>query len=260
MTSSACVVIPVYNQVPNSLEVFNLTNSVRNVPGCDFYVVHPEGMSVEKYERLIPGARYLAVNKNYFLSNKTYSRLCLEPFFYEMFAAYEFMLLLQTDALIIKDCLDDWVKSGYDYIGAPLGVSISVSDPTILDGLIPPCSGYRRSLPVGSVGNGGFSLRRTRALLEAINRFSTVSERFRRYELPEDIYFSFVAVGSDMLKSPCETIAAKFSIEMNLGAYLSHTTEVPFGCHAWHRHDSGSWLNLFRAVGLDVGPVEALYG
>jgi hypothetical protein len=258
MSQLLCVVIPVYNDPPTLLEVFNIRHSMRWLQSVEVMVVHPEGLNLGAYQVLIPGARFLAIDKSYFVSAKSYSRLCLEPFFYKLFIEYEYMLLLQTDALLLRGDLSRWIGSGFDYVGAPLGVSISVAEPALLDGLIPACSGYRRSLPVGTVGNGGFSLRRPRVLLECLLNYSKMAQAFKSGQLPEDIFFSFLAIGSDLLAVPCESVAATFAVEMNAEVYLTHTGEIPMGCHAWHKYDPSFWIEKFRTLGMDVSSLAGI--
>ena len=56
----------------------------------------------------------------YFASREAYSQLCLSEKLYNYFAStHEFMLILQTAAIIFRDELDFSCCQPWDYIGAP---------------------------------------------------------------------------------------------------------------------------------------------
>lgn len=112
----------------------------------------------------------------------------------------EHALIFQTDTLLFKDNVDDYLE--YDYIGAPWCIKF-----------------YGLTL-----GNGGFSLRNTKIMLEI-----TTNHPYRLFlsgRENEDIYFSFF-VSQLKYKIPSFDIAKKFSVET---IYY----EEPTGMHKPH--------------------------
>ena len=112
----------------------------------------------------------------------------------------EHALVFQMDTLLFKDNVDDYLE--YDYIGAPWCIKFH--------GL--------------TLGNGGFSLRNTKIMLEITANYPY--SLFASGRENEDIYFSFIAL---QLKCniPSFDIAKKFSVET---IYY----EEPTGMHKPH--------------------------
>jgi hypothetical protein len=86
---------------------------------------------------------------------KGYNNLLLSRCFYQAFDEYEYMLIVQTDALVLSNALEEWCAKQYSYVGAPW-----------FDGYTTPT----RPLRLSNVGNGGFSLRRIPDFLKVLSR------------------------------------------------------------------------------------------
>jgi hypothetical protein len=133
------------------------------------------------------------------LNRGTYSALLKMPQLWENFLNWEHALIYQTDALLIRK-IDD-IYFNYDYIGSPWTQSNQCA---------PYCG-----------GNGGFSLRRIKAMIEKCERFrNTVFEQIHRGN--EDIFFcSF----KDYKYPPINSALHKsFAVER-----VKHPQ--PVGCH-----------------------------
>jgi hypothetical protein len=250
MAHKCAVLIPIYRERPTDLELFNLSVSLVHLSGFPIYFVCPEGLDVVEYEQFYADKEFVRFDRGYFLSNKTYSRLCLSEDFYERFSAHDKILILQTDAIVLNDSLIEWSRRNFDYIGAPLGVPIRVNDPSIVNEILPYCSGYCRGLPVGSVGNGGLSLRDVRNTLEILRRHRKTVARFVEASLPEDIFYTYAGMCRYDYKIPRECVASLFAVEMNGPAYIDHNKALPFGVHGWDKHDRAYWLKLFDKLGF----------
>jgi hypothetical protein len=49
----------------------------------------------------------------------TYSQLLMSKEFYELFIEYDYIIIYQLDCFVFKDSLENWLYTGFDYIGAP---------------------------------------------------------------------------------------------------------------------------------------------
>jgi hypothetical protein len=203
----------------------------------------PEGLDPAPYLAIV-GARPIAFfDPAFFASRDAYNRLMVHEPLYRWLAHYEFHLVHQTDAFVIEDQLDYWVGKGYDYIGSPFWRD---DDP-------------QKNLGLTSVGNGGFSLRRTEPML----RILTDARSFPRnllVSVPQTTVHALRGVPRGRLNeerfwsnhalrnvAPVEE-GVKFAFEMGLqhlrGIYASVT---PFGCHHdWNidyvdLHRRGEW-------------------
>jgi hypothetical protein len=250
------VVVPVYKANLSKAERFSLVVTLGNLKGYPLWFLHPIGMDLSEYEDSFPFANYIKFDSNYFVSNKTYSALCLSEDLYKSFVDFEYILIAQTDAIVLRRDLDEWCKHGWAYIGAPIGVSIKTNCEEIWNEMLPQCSGYWSQLPVGSVGNGGLSLRNINATLNVLNVFSRTVDRFVRDLLPEDIFFSYCGLSEENFRVPPESMAARFALEMHGPAYIRFTGELPLGVHAWGLHDREFWAGVFYRIGLIRSPAE----
>lgn len=113
-------------------------------------------------------------------------------------------LIFQTDTLLLKDTVDDFLE--YDYVGAPW---------------------YKEWIEGVRVGNGGLSLRNTEKMLTICNnlRKSPVAN------MNEDIYFSYMCKELNF-KVPTLEDAKKFSVETiyypdPIGIHKPHLDKFP---------------------------------
>jgi Protein of unknown function (DUF5672) len=153
----------------------------------------------------IPNIGYL--NTGY--SNMTigqYNHLLKSSLFWKILLAMgcEHALVFQTDTLLLKDNLDDYLQ--YDYIGAPWATNTLFTNKKMEN----------------KVGNGGLSLRKTRTMIDIIEAMkSKISTNSPDYN--EDIYFSNNCYKMGYNISPFD-VAASFSVET-----LYHPS--PMGMH-----------------------------
>jgi hypothetical protein len=163
-----------------------------------------------------------------------YSRLLLSRELYERFGAYEYVLLHQLDALVLRDELADWCARGLDYVGAPWFPTADV------DFVNEP-----------AVGNGGFSLRRVDAFLEVLSVPGVEREAARwvkgksrsPFEKHEDLFWSFEAARyrpEFRIASVEEALGFAFEVEPRRAFELAGR-RLPFGAHAWARYDRAFW-------------------
>jgi hypothetical protein len=198
----------------------------------------------------------------YFTNTEGYNALLLSKKFYARFIKYNYFLIYQLDAYVFSDQLDYWCEQDYDYIGAPWLLLAQYPGEA-------PAFGNDYNL---MVGNGGFSLRKTKTFINAItpkiqffscihfiNSFfdSFVKKSKTNYffmilhicfcplrktiekiicrgqKTNEDVIWSEIMLKYG--KVPPPDIALKFAFD-SLPAYLYELNNagLPFGCHAWH--------------------------
>lgn len=159
----------------------------RNV---DWGLIIYHGIKNEEYVKSelkdIENIKYLNINEENIDSRKYNIILTGERFWKTIEEiGCEHALIFQMDAVLLKDDVDEYLE--YDYIGAPWSYN-------------------KNNISNNLVGNGGFSLRNTKRMLEIIRNhpYGYVESGNEN----EDIYFS-----SYVINKPSTNIAKKFSVE-----------------------------------------------
>lgn len=230
-------------------------------------LICPKNLNIQHYKKLVPEIEIDFINPKWQSNYRMFNRLKINPLLYKRYKEYKYILFYELDAWVFKDELAYWCNQGYDYIGAPWYDGYSTAN--------------EESAFVG-VGNGGFSLRKTKSHLKALYTFSyIVSPKmlfdnlinsnkltirkivsfifdltirnntfylFNKSQLNEDSYWCFIiAKKFNWFKIPGEEIASKFSTELNSKMlYFKNNKQLPFGCHAWEKYDSEFWSNYIN--------------
>ena len=155
---TCAVVVPIYQPLTSPAERLSLQQTLDTLTDRPVYVVGPHKLEpyfnqlrVEFHSRI----RYKTYADQFFMGVKGYNNLLLSRCFYQAFDEYEYMLIVQTDALVLSNALEEWCAKQYSYVGAPW-----------FDGYTTPT----RPLRLSNVGNGGFSLRRIPDFLKVLSR------------------------------------------------------------------------------------------
>jgi Protein of unknown function (DUF5672) len=237
--SSCAVVIPIYKQHFNTDEIFSVKKSLSHLAGHDVYWVAPASLDIRAYQHMFGIDRVERFDDHYFANIAGYNRLLVSTLFYERFLNYEYMLICQPDAVVLKPELHIWLNKSYDYIGAPWPKGYSFTIQTkhipIEEGVT--CTAF--------VGNGGLSLRRNRACISLIQEFDDVSDNWHTHGHAEDLFFAFVGTLSQNFLLPNIMTAANFSHDID-PRYLQKLTnhQLPFGVHAWEKYERSFWESL----------------
>lgn len=223
MKKEVIIVVPLYTSKLTLFDKISLEQLHRVLGKYPIAYVMPEKMRNVNLD--VHGGETVYFSDKYFVSVQSYSRLCLEPFFYEQFHDYEYMLIYQTDAFVFRNDLKKFCDMGYDYIGAPwpyLGVN-----------KLPIRPKYR-------VGNGGLSLRRIESALKVLKHKQQILRdcSFSKYLLDaEDFFWTYCAtLGIENFHLANEIIALSFSSEGFQNKWMCKRTmkTLPFGCHSWN--------------------------
>ncbi|MBT8530717.1 hypothetical protein G6708_07015 [Polynucleobacter paneuropaeus] len=231
------IVIPIYKKDFNEMELFSIAHSLKILSKYSAVFVHPYSLSLDYFKKNFSKVSFIGFPDSYFSSVAAYNQLCYNPDFYKSFLEIDKILLLQPDAIIIKDELEAWLSKDYDYIGSPECINCNY-------GLaeIPPFSELKFLAPIILNGlNGGLSLRNPSAFIEAISEYPNLTSIFKNYGggIGEDIFFSVLGRVSKKFKVPNEIIASKFSLTGDFSGWQRFNSgAVPMGFHRWYVNDA----------------------
>ena len=215
--SHKCViVIPIYKQ--NKLTPFEIYSlkTVQNILGNDFDIcfICSDLLDISLYYNLmIKNFKIIRFNDIFFKSQYGYSCLLETDSFYKAFMKYyDYMLIYQLDAIVLKNELDYWCDKNYDFIGAPH--------------YIPRYSNY-------IVGNGGLSLRKIKSFYQITNDKNI---NFKKYDklLLEDRWFTEICnLNKCPLKEAFLFANVQYSIyQLDICGYSDIVkNNIPFGVH-----------------------------
>lgn len=248
MLASVVVLVPIYLPQLGLLEQYALDKSLRLLQGRDVRLMAPASLPLDYYRARYPQLPVDIFASPAFESIPEYSRMLLSDAFYARYAAFEFMLILQTDAILLKDDLDFWCAQPFDYVGAPWHKPFELFVNT---GRFEGSDGrYVRA----TVGNGGLSLRRIPKCTALLREFAIEIGVFQHSGSSEDLFFAAMGALSNDFVLPNEVTASRFSME-GWPAYYQRINggHLPMGAHAWMKNDIDFW----RAV---LGDMPGLPG
>ena len=260
--AKVAVAVPIYRDLrsmpENDIKALNRISQV--LSERDIFLIHPPSIDIQEYKKFMePLVVYtICVPPVYFGNSDASNRMLTSAYFYNLFASYDFLLLHHTDAYVFADELDHWCSLGLDYIGAPW--LVGNNKPVF-------------PLRFEGVGNGGLSLRRIRSFrkitksrtalrlhyaLCKIRRFlegehypalrhylgiNLIVKSMKWRMDNEDVFWGVIAPKTfEWFKVAEPEQALKFSFEV-MPRKLSelNNNQLPFGCHAWEKHDPDFW-------------------
>jgi hypothetical protein len=239
MTHSAIVLVPVYRSTLPAIEQYSLDVSLAALAGRRVAFVAPEGLDRRYFAERYPQVAFETFEPLYFASIPGYNRLLLNPAFYQRFADHSHLLILQTDAVVLRDELDAWCASPYDYLGAPWpdGNELFVNLGRFQ-------GAYGKQVKV-HVGNGGLSLRRIDKTIALLREFSEATSVFHQTGSSEDLFFAFMGALSQDFVLPGEITASRFALELRPSYYFEvNGQRAPMGGHAWWKYEPAFWKAL----------------
>jgi len=231
------IVIPVYKKELSENEEFSLNQCIKILGDYDIIFACPKGLN-PRYQKSNIKAEEFATD--YFNNIQGYNRLMLESHFYERFLKYDYILLHQLDAFVFRDDLTSWCNKGYDYIGAPW-----IATNSVISKLLTPFNSksLKRRKPIFyKVGNGGFSLRKTKSFFEISKKLKDdiriqLTEKKDEIYAIEDVYWSLKVpmIFSDF-SIPNYKEALKFAMDRKPALSLKlNNNQLPFGCHGFDK-------------------------
>lgn len=245
MQNDIIIIIPIYKTKLDNFELFSLLVSFDKLKYREMRFIYPEGLNIDYYKINFKNSQFHSFASKYFENIAGYNNLLLSPDFYQEFNDFNYLLILQTDAIVLEDTLNDWLKMNIDYVGAPWpnGIELEIN--------IDNFKGSNSKITKSHVGNGGLSLRRINGCIELLQYFSEAREYFLISKSSEDIFFSLLGMLSTNFTIPNEIKASQFSMELNPNFYYSvNGNKCPLGAHAWWKYDINFWINIFDKSNL----------
>ena len=225
-----CIIIPVYKSFPMMEDIFSLKRLSQLAQGENIFWVAPDNLDLSAYKDY--HWKEERFQNKYFKNVDGYTKLLLSQEFYQRFIDYDYMLICQTDALLLQPVrkIYEFIELSYDYYGAPWPEG-TISYQYSFRGL--SLVKWFMKQKVCYVGNGGFSLRnieRTIALLKEKKKYTRI------WNSGEDQFFAYHGqcnqVGFRL--APLE-VAEKFALEQNARTKMMNGF-VPIGVHAWTKY------------------------
>lgn len=241
--NSVLVLIPMHQSTLKTHELFSLTYSLDKLQSRSSCFIIPKALDISWLHSQFPHTGFIRFDNQYFNSVEDYSRLLVSRHFYEMFLEYEFILILQTDAIIFRDELDHWCGMHFDYIGAPWfdGYEFSVN--------VDQFGGNKGRNVRMHVGNGGLSLRRVKKCVSLIKEFPNANSAFIQTGSNEDFFFGLLGGVSKDFILPNEITASLFSMEHRPDYYYDvNGNNLPMGAHGWDKIQKEFWLKHFPSL------------
>ena len=248
---SVALIVPIYKPKPSAMEEIGLRRLAEILGEYPRYWIAPEGLDTAEYGRYGQGET-LRFSPAYFQNGGSYSRLMMREDFYARFAAYEHVLVHQTDAFVLCDELETFCAMPFDYFGAPFpqGYNWPNFSPRGMSHVLnrfPALKPKRRVY----VGNGGFSLRRVDATRRLLRGDWLTS---RTYGGHEDLYFAtrVFTRWRDRFRVCDVDTAWRFAFDQEpREGYRILEGHLPMGCHAWQKFDPEFWRPLFANLGYE---------
>ncbi|MBD1153723.1 hypothetical protein IDG52_00785 [Pelagibacterales bacterium SAG-MED23] len=226
MNLKISIVCPLHNKKLSTNEIKNLTITSKTNPKINKYFVLPNNYKFKKHLKLkLPKFNQKFINKKHFQSIKNYNNLMLSTKIYKMFSKYDYMIINQSDAVIIKDLspIENIIEK-YDYIGAPWRNPFYLNYFELKNiKIIKHFFNLFKIHPL-FVGNGGLSIRKIKNFSKLFSELKLNLDK----NIPEDIVISYLGQKGKLL-IPKMNIAKKiFSetiLDKNLKVYGYHALE-----------------------------------
>lgn len=245
MVTSVVVLVPIYKPCLDSDEQFALDYSLGVLTGREVRFIAPTNLDDSYYRERYPKVGIDRFSSPCFESIQEYNRLLLSVDFYTKYSSFEFMLILQTDAIVFRDELEYWCSTPYDYVGAPWP---NVFELNLQTGRFE--GGFSKHVRT-HVGNGGLSLRRNGKCIQLLNEFPVEQELFLRAGSSEDLFFSVLGAVSCNFVMPNEVTASLFAMEGRPSFYFRiNGGRLPMGAHAWRISEPWFWAKHLNALTL----------
>ncbi len=226
------IAIPCYKKNLTNNEKIALEQCLSVLGNYDIYFVCPEGIQADFLSETI-GVKYYP--PDWFLDRMAYSDFMLTSDFYESFIDYEYVLIYQLDAFVFNDKLEHFCDLGYDYMGAswtPGLVTVSEEGSNVIH-----------------VGNGGFSLRRTRVFADwtKVHAQDIIRVKETTNLRNEDAIISYL---HGISIAPMD-VADEFAIE-DIRTKVDIDTDKIFGSHNIYFYDFSKAKEIYREYGYSL--------
>lgn len=244
------IVIPIYKDLLSNNEIISLSQCLTILKNHTIKFIGPRTLDTKKYQEICENHNInfdiKFFDDYYFSGINGYNKLMLSANFYKIFLNYKYLLIYQLDAYIFKDELLYWCSQNYDFIGAPNQPHKNERNElqflknytkilTVINKLL------KRNIKISNVGNGGFSLRKTRTFYLLLKILKIKVKQWG--DNNEDGFFKYWGnLLNPLFKLPSDEVALRFSIENNPEKSIKKLGGIlPFGCHAFEKFEPAIW-------------------
>ena len=216
--------VPVYKAIPSKTEAFSLLQ-LRALHVENVTLICPEDLDLGVYLDLWPDLKIARFAKQHFQSVQSYNDFVISPTLYEVFAnQFQWLLIYQLDAFLLKNEILEFCELGYDYYGAPWVAGFPQYH--FLFNRWPIRLNTKRFY----VGNGGLSLRKIDSTMDLLTRKAgDITKTF----FMEDAFFGYWGSIDPSFHACPPDIAAAFSFEAYPEHWLKITGSLPMGFHGF---------------------------
>lgn len=225
------VVIPIWQKVLDSNELNNIRITLINNYDIPQIFVVPQTLNIDKFSFINRKAKIIKFPDRYFTSVQTYSELLLSTTFYERFSEFKNIIIVQTDAVLIKNA-KVLTELGYPYIGSvwergyPVG---RIAKNLIINKRLNRVIKSKKIF----VGNGGLSIRNVETMIEICIYIESFNSKLK-FKFPEDVLISYFL---EELGHCLPSFAIADSIfKEKTASDLSSIPDI-FGFHALNKHN-----------------------
>lgn len=230
---SAVILTPIYRPQLDDVECSLVRHSL-NATTHDYIFLAPEGLDTYYYRRTFPDVEIRTVEPWFLTGVRPYNYWLTSAEFYEPWKNWEWILLCQTDAVLLHEPFARLSQSSvmWDYLGAPWDPPVR----TITIGsriLVRSGTGENRGPVwvgvVGSrhdVGNGGLSLRRVESFTRSARELEGSLSRAVREHIHEDVIWATFGKRSGISIAP-KGIAASTFLELTQKQLGEKTVQLP---------------------------------
>ncbi|GMQ29568.1 DUF5672 family protein [Algoriphagus confluentis] len=246
--NTVVILIIVHKKIPTFFEKMSLIQCLNILGSHPIKLVCPIGLDVSEYLEVNKDLEFDFINPNWHSNYTMFNRLKISPFLYERYRDYNYIMFYELDSWVFRDELLYWCSKGYDYIGAPW-IGLNVYSWLYMKNIYPfelkLIWKFLDKSKINIVGNGGFSLRKTKSMLINSKLFSF---RGRNWDSNEDSFFChYVSSFNKFFKVADFPNALKFSFDVSPDkSYQLNNFELPFGCHGFSRSDLPNYVNNFE--------------
>lgn len=246
ITKLVTVVIPIYNCNLKDYELKSFEQCLTVLRDYPITIIKPKSLDVTSLLLDAEPIDVISFPDSCFENVLAYNELMLSDYFYKEFLDCEFMLIHQLDAYVFKDELEYWCNKKYDYIGAPWleseSKNIIIYGFKLFFRLFHSKIKKERRKIFFKVGNGGFSLRKTKKHFEITTNYkiyikTLLKENRGQLDAIEDVFWSLKAKELDSeFNTPKYREALKFAFDRKPSfAFKLNNYKLPFGCHGFNK-------------------------
>ena len=261
------IVIPFYREELTDFEKIALLQCQKILAEYPKIAVKPRSLNLPAETSALTNLQTISFDDEYFQDVWGYNRLMLSDFFYRSFSGYQYILIYQLDAFVLRDDLKYWCGQGLDYVGAPWvrakphsgkfsAYWHQLKNDWYVRNNVSKNGKPRVEQLEDRVGNGGFSLRKVDTFFKYCVECKSLIEKYQKENsswFHEDIFWSIELNRKEkkLAIPPLET-GLQFAFETNPErALLLSYNKLPFGCHAWDKH-TDFWRPVFKSMGYII--------